>query len=153
MKIKQKLPRKVAEERDLNLGEIIYLDLISHKKPIYGGSKNWIRIQDSDTKQKWYFSTKAKSYFTEKVTPFINKTNTMKKNVKTIRCDNAGENKTTKENYEIVLEEINFKFTSPGTPQQNGIIERGLATLYPRMSATMAHMGQHVHLKAGILPK
>ena len=85
MKIKHKLPRKVAEERDLNLGEIIYLDLISHKKPIYGGSKNWIRIQDSDTKQKWYFSTKAKSYFTEKVTPFLNKTNTMKKNVKTIQ--------------------------------------------------------------------
>ena len=46
---------KVAEERNLNLGKMICLDLRSQKKLSYGGSKNWILIQDSDTKQKWYF--------------------------------------------------------------------------------------------------
>ena len=48
----------VAEERVLNPGEIIYLDLISQNKPSYRGPKNWILIQDSDTKQKWSFFTK-----------------------------------------------------------------------------------------------
>ena len=51
-KIKQKFQHKVVEEREPNPGEIIYLDLSLQKKPSYGGSKNWILIQDSDTKQK-----------------------------------------------------------------------------------------------------
>ena len=47
-KNKQKLLHKVAEERKLKTGEIIYPDLISQRKPSYGGSKNWILIQKSD---------------------------------------------------------------------------------------------------------
>ena len=45
-KIKQKLLRKVAEEQDFNPVEIIYIDIISQKKTIYGGPKNHICIQD-----------------------------------------------------------------------------------------------------------
>ena len=45
-KIKKKCIHKVAEEHELNPREIIYLDLSSQKKPSYGGSKNWIYIQD-----------------------------------------------------------------------------------------------------------
>ena len=59
-KTKQKSLQKLAEERNLEPGEIIYIDIISQKKPSYGGSKNWILIQDCDTKQKWYFCTKKK---------------------------------------------------------------------------------------------
>ena len=43
---------KVAEEHDLNPGKMVYLYLSSQKKPSYGGSNNWILIQDSDTRQK-----------------------------------------------------------------------------------------------------
>ena len=50
-KSKQKLLHKVAEERELNMNEMIYLYLISQKIPIYGGSKNWILKRDSDTKK------------------------------------------------------------------------------------------------------
>ena len=39
-KIKQKLICKVAEEKDLKPGEIIYIDISSQKKPSYGGSNN-----------------------------------------------------------------------------------------------------------------
>ena len=55
---KQKFLYKVVEERELNPGEMIYPDLSSQNKPRHGGSKNWILIQDSDTKQKWSFFTK-----------------------------------------------------------------------------------------------
>ena len=59
-KSKQKLLHKTAEERYLKPGKMIHLDLSSQKKPSYGGSKNWILIQDLDTKQKWSFFTKSK---------------------------------------------------------------------------------------------
>ena len=51
----------------------MYLDLSSQKKIGYGGSKNWILIQDSEKIQKWSFYTEAKEYLTEKVTRFLNK--------------------------------------------------------------------------------
>ena len=49
---------------------------------------------------------------------------TMKKTVKMICCDNEGEKKTLKENCTKKTEEINFEFTSPGTPQQHNVIEQ-----------------------------
>ena len=52
MNNKHKLLRKVAEEWDLNPGEIIYILISSQKNPSYGGYKNWVLIEDSDTKQK-----------------------------------------------------------------------------------------------------
>ena len=60
---------------------------------------------------KWYLFTKAKYYLTEKVTPFLKKTKTMKKNVKILCCDNAGENKTPKENCANNPEGIKSEFT------------------------------------------
>ena len=52
---------KVEEERNLNPGKMIYLDLISQRKPSYGGSKNCILIQDSVIEQKTVFIHKGKS--------------------------------------------------------------------------------------------
>ena len=54
----QKYLRTVAEERDLNEGEIIYLS--SQKKPSHGGSNNCNFLQDSYTKQNWYFFMNTK---------------------------------------------------------------------------------------------
>ena len=82
-KINHKWLHKVAEERKLNTEKMIHLDLSSQKKPNYGGSKNLILIQDSQTKQKWSFFTKTKEKLTEKVTPYLNKIKTMRENFKT----------------------------------------------------------------------
>ena len=68
-KNKHKYLHTVAEERNLKLGEMIYLEIISQKIPSYEGSKNWVIIQDLDTKQKWYLFRKAKEYLTVK-SPF-----------------------------------------------------------------------------------
>ena len=57
-KTKKKLLLKVAEERDLKPRKMIYIFISSEKKPSYGGSKNWVLMQDSDTKQNWFFFTK-----------------------------------------------------------------------------------------------
>ena len=62
VKRNQKLLHKVADKRNLKPGESIYLDIISQKKPSYGGFKNCILIQDSYIKQKWSFFKKEDEY-------------------------------------------------------------------------------------------
>ena len=74
----------------------------------------------------------------------------MKKNVKVIFCDNAGENKTLEENCMRNFEEIKFEFHSPGTPHQNGVVEQGFAILYSRMQAMMKHAGIYENLKTSL---
>ena len=95
-KSKYKLLHKVAEECDLNTGEMIYLDIGSQNKPSYVGSKNWILIQDSYTKQKLSFFKRAKKYLAGKFTRFLKKMNTMRENVKILYCDNAGKTRLLK---------------------------------------------------------
>ena len=76
----------------------------------------------------------------------------MKKNHRIFFCENASEDKTLKENYAI-LEEINFEFKSPGTPQKNEVILWGLATLYSWMRTMMAHAILYDNIKTGLWSK
>ena len=39
---------------------------------------------------------------------------------------------------------------SPGTPQKNGVVKRGFATLYYRVCVMMTHEGHHENFKAGL---
>ena len=72
---------------------------------------------------------------------------------KKIWCDNAGENKTLKENCAICFEKNSFEFTSLVTPQKNKVTEREFATLYSRMCSMMELTGLHEKLKTGIWTK
>ena len=49
--------------------------------------------------------------------------------IKFIRCDNADENKSLEK--KLIQEGLGviFEFTAPGTPQQNGVVERAFVTL------------------------
>ena len=76
---------------------------------------------------------------------------TMKKNVRIICCDNARKKRLSEE-FAQKTEEINFEFVSPGNPYQNGVIERGFATVYPQLSAMIYHAGLHEKIKTGICP-
>ena len=87
----EKIKQKFLDKWDLNPGKMICIDISSQKNPSYVGSKNWILIQDSDTKHKCSFFTKAKDYLTEKVSPLLKKMKTTKKNIKIILCDWGGE--------------------------------------------------------------
>ena len=53
--------------------------------------------------------------------------------MKIIRCDNAGENTSFKDQVDWDPDlNLEFEFIAPGTPQQNGKIERKFATLFGR---------------------
>ena len=61
--------------------------------------------------------------------------------VKIIRCDNAGENKVLEKESDKNEMEIIFEHTAPGTPQQNGVVERAFVTAMQRVRAMMNHAG------------
>ena len=61
--------------------------------------------------------------------------------MKIIRCDNAGENKVLeRESDKNKLGNI-FEYTAPGTPQQNGVVERAFMTVMRRARAMISHAG------------
>ena len=57
--------------------------------------------------------------------------------VSSIRRDNAGENKKMEEMCIDQDLEVSFEYTSVGTPQQNGRVEREFTTLYGRIRLMM----------------
>ena len=50
-------------------------------------------------------------------------------------------------------EEINFWFMSPGTPQQNAIVELVFDTIYYQIHTMMMHTGLHKNINTGIWPE
>ena len=61
--------------------------------------------------------------------------------VKIIRCDNAGENKVLERESDKNELGIIFEYTAPGTPQQNGVVERAFVTVLGRARAMINHAG------------
>ena len=59
----------------------------------------------------------------------------------TIRCDNAGENKVLERESDKNELGIIFEYTAPGTPQQNGVVERAFVTVMGRARAMMNYAG------------
>ena len=61
--------------------------------------------------------------------------------VKIIRFDNAGENKVLERESDKNELGIIFQYTAPGTPQQNGVVERAFVTVMGRARSMMNHAG------------
>ena len=51
-------------------------------------------------------------------------------NINKIRCDNADENQGLEKKLRKLKFLVNFEQTAPGTPQQNGRVERKFAILF-----------------------
>ena len=137
-KAKQKNVPKTSAERSKIPGERLYLDISSIKGKSYGNSTFWALLVDDSTNFKWSFFLKQKSDLSDAVIPLLielrDKNN---KAARIIRCDNAGENKSLEQNCKKEGLVIAFEYTAPGTPQQNGVVERAFATLYGRVRAMM----------------
>ena len=61
--------------------------------------------------------------------------------MKIIRCDNAGENNVLERESDKNELGIIFEHTAPGTPQQNGVVERAFVTVMGRARPMMYHAG------------
>ena len=112
------------------------------RKPSMGGRQHWVMLVDEATKYKKSFFLKKKN---EQVEPIIDWIKALKARhkiqVKIIRCDNAGENKVLERESDKNELGIIFEYTAPGTPQQNGVVERAFVTVMGRARAMMNHAG------------
>jgi len=97
---------------------------------------------DEATHMKFSLFLKQKSDVKEKFIPFMKELqDTYGRRVHHIRCDNAGENGALEIaciDKELV---IVFEYTAPGTPQQNGIMERAFETKLGKTRAIMNGAG------------
>jgi hypothetical protein len=130
-KSQQKDVNKMSEVSSDVPGECLMINILRVKKKRYRGKKFWFLVLDDCTDKAWSFFLKHKD---DQVEVFIEHIKELKskyrKVVKYIQCDNVGEN--------ILLERqckkeglgIQFKYTSPNSPQFNGKIERKFASLY-----------------------
>ena len=137
-KAKQKNLKKEKKEKSKTPGERLYMDISSIKEKSYGGSKFWLLVVDDCTDVCWSAFLKTKSELKNRMLRFVKTLQSQEgKKVKFVRCDNAGENRKFQEACEKEGLSIQFEYTAPGTPQQNGRVERKFATLYGRVRAML----------------
>ena len=107
-----------------------------------GRRQHWVMLVDEATKYKKSFFLKKKN---EQVKPIIDWIRALKArheiHVKIIRCDNARENKVLETESDKNDLGIIFEYTAPGTPQQNGVVERAFVTVMGQARTMMNHAG------------
>ena len=130
------------ESRSGVAGERLGFDISSIKDLSLGGSKFWLLVVDEYSDMCWSFFLKAKSETHVKIHGLVCELkDRFNKMVRVLRCDNAGENKKTEEYMKEKGIGIQFEYSAPNTPQQNGKVERKFATLYGRIRATLNSLG------------
>src|SRR5512133_3591482 len=69
---------------------------------------------------------------------------------KFLRCDNAGENKSFEEIWKKEGLGCKFEYTAPGTPQQNGKVERKFPVLYGKVRSMLNGAKLPTNLRSGL---
>ena len=125
-----------------NTGERLSLDISSVKVKSKGRVKYWLLVMDEYTKMKWSFFLKKKSDTMAQILPFLHDLCEKEgKWVKYIRCDNADENKALDGACRRDKMGVFFEYTTPGTSQQIGMVERAFVTIYRHMRAMLNRVG------------
>jgi hypothetical protein len=114
-------------------GERLYIDISSNAEMSFGGAKFWVLIIDNYSDYCWSYTLKRKSDLKEKVNTLLTELQIAGLNVKFIRCDDARENVSMKNDQDIKSFGVKFEFSGPRTPQRNGKVERNFQTFYGRI--------------------
>ena len=124
------------------LGKKLFYDISSPLTPTFGAKKHWLLVLEDSTHYAWSYLLKEKCEMKNVILGLI-------KNLKTKNglqvwyawCDNAGEN----EDFEWICKQaemgVEFKYTTPDTPQQNDWVKWKLATFFNRV-CTMLNCGK-----------
>jgi transposase InsO family protein len=120
--------------------ELLHMDLYSPIAYIsIDGSKYCLVIVDDYSRFTWVFFLQEKSQTQETLKGFLRWTqNEFSLRIKKIRSDNGTEFKNSQIEGFLEDEGIKHEFSSPYTPQQNGVVERKNRTLLD-MTRTMFH--------------
>ena len=142
-KIRQvNIQKKKMKKLPTRPGYRVFIDICSFNEVSRGENKYWLIIVDefSDSSCSFFKSRKNDQI---KLIPMLIKGLAKKYGfeIKRIRLDNSGENKSlqkecNKENLGVI-----FEFTAPGIPQQNSVAERRIPTLMGRARAMLIQAG------------
>ena len=148
-KIRQRnVQKKKIKKMPTKPGYRVFIDISSFKQVSRGGNKHWLIIVDE-------FSDYTHSFFLKKksdqimILPMWIKGIAKKHRIeiKRIRLDNSGENKSLQKECDKQNLGIIFEFTAPGTPQQNSVAERRIPTLMGRARAMLIQAGLEAKYK------
>ena len=144
-KSKQKKVSKETETVTTKPGEKMYIDVSSVSATSIGGKKFMAMLVDDYSSMKWSFFLKKKSDLNDVILPKIKELKSKGIDIKRVRMDNAGENLKLGDK----LKEIGVavEYTAPNTPQQNGVVERAIATVVSRARAMISEAGLDEELK------
>ena len=123
-------------------GYRVFIDISSFKHASRGGNRHWLIAVDevSDCSHRFFMSTKSDQI---KMIPMWIKGISTKYGIeiKRIRLDNSGENRSLQKECDKQNLGVIFEFTAPGTPQQNSVVERKIPTLMGRARAMLIQAG------------
>ena len=123
-------------------GYRIFIDISSFKHESMGGRRQWLIAVDEFSDYCHSFFLKRKSDQIVMIPIWIKGLKAKYGiDVKNIRLDNSGENRSLQKECEKQNLGIIFEFTAPGTPQQNSVVERKIPTLMGRSRAMMIEAG------------
>jgi transposase InsO family protein len=130
-------PHKNIMTTDRSL-ELLHMDLFGPIAYIsIGGSKYWLVIVDDYSRFTWVYFLQEKSQTQETLKRFLRRAqNEFRLRIKKIRSDSGTEFKNSQIEGFLKEEGIKHEFSSPYTPQQNGVVERKNRTLLD-MARTM----------------
>ena len=148
-KIRQRnVQKKKIKKMPTKPGYRVFIDISSFKQVSRGGNKHWLIMVDEFSDYVHSFFLKKKSDQI-KILPMWIKGIAKKHRIeiKRIRLDNSGENKSLQKECDKQNLGIIFEFTAPGTPQQNSVAERRLPTLMGRARAMLIQAGLEAKYK------
>ena len=142
-KIRQAYVPKTKEKQvPSRPGYRLCIDISPFKHESMGGKRHWLIAVDEFSDCSHSFFLKRKSDQIVMISIWIKGLKAKYGiDVKYIRLDNSGENRSLQKECEKQNLGIIFEFTAPGTPQQNSVVERKIPTLMGRSRAMMIEAG------------
>ena len=136
-KIRQaKIPYKKDKQVPSKPGYRLFMDISSLKHESMGGKRHWLIVADEFSDCSHSFFLKRKSDQIELFPIWIKELKAKYGiDIKYIRLDNSGENRSLQNECDEQNLAIIFEFSTPGTPQQNSVVERKIPTLMGRSRA------------------
>jgi histone deacetylase 1/2 len=153
-KSKQRNVQRESDTKSTVPGERLFIDISSVKKKSIGGSKYWLLVLDDCTDYCWSKFLHTKSGQVDWIVALIKHLKVKdERHVRFIRCDNAGENLKLQQACAKEALGIQFEYTSPGSPQFNGRVERKFPTLYSRVRSALNGARLPTDLRDGLWPE
>ena len=142
-KIRQRnIPKKKMKKLPTRPGYRVFIDICSFKQVSRGGNRHWLIVVDEFSDCTHSFFLKRKSDQIQIMLMWIRGLSKKYKiEIKRIRLDNSGENRSLQKECDKANLGIIFELTAPGTPQQNSVAERRIPTLMGRARAMLIQAG------------